>query len=162
MSNILKFPQGYDVVVCKKEDVLATIDQNILDKDLAIAIIEQIEVDATRFLQEGRWIGIPYIGNIRHNRYYQKIKSKEYKELIKTAREELDKDKYILFRKQLNTDIGKAINIERFNNYNASKFVTRNLKFYKYMRKTRGELAAKIIAYTCCTMEFWNQDDMFL
>ena len=66
MADTYKFPGGgYDVTVFKKQDVLDCIDKNILDKDVALAFIEQLEVDAANFLKEGRWTGIPFIGNIR-------------------------------------------------------------------------------------------------
>ena len=82
MANILRFPRGNDVVVCKKEDILATIDDNILDKELAYALIEELEITADKFLSEGKWVGIPFLGNIRKNKYREKLHSKETKELI--------------------------------------------------------------------------------
>ena len=43
MADTYKFPGGgYDVTVFKKQDVLDCIDKNILDKDVALAVIEQL------------------------------------------------------------------------------------------------------------------------
>ena len=49
----------------KKQDILDCIDNNILDKEIALTLIEQLEIDAANFLKEGRWTGIHFIGNIR-------------------------------------------------------------------------------------------------
>ena len=61
MADIFKFPNGgYDITVCRKQDIIDALDANVTDKEVVLAIITQCEVDATNFLKEGRWTGIPH------------------------------------------------------------------------------------------------------
>ena len=87
MSDIYKFPSGgYEVTVFKKQDILDCIDNNILDKEIALTLIEQLEIDAANFLKEGRWTGIPFIGNIRVPKLRQLQESPEQQALIEEAK----------------------------------------------------------------------------
>ena len=149
MNDTIKMPDGgYDIKVVRKEDILQCIDSNILDKDVMVAFINQLEVDATNFLSQGRWTSLPYIGTLRRNEYKERINSEEVKDLIDAAKETLDKNKYILFRKDIRNDISKAIKRERLYKYTLSKFVNKNKEFYKYLESTKGELCARVICYT--------------
>ena len=82
MSDIFKFPRGYDVKILRKSDVIASINANIIDKDVALAIVKKCEIDAANFLREGRWAGIPYIGNIRIPKGREKFLSEETQEIL--------------------------------------------------------------------------------
>lgn len=139
---------GYDVKVVRKEDILKCIDSNILDKDVMLAFINQFEVDATNFLNQGRWTSLPYIGTLRKSQYKEAINSEENKELIEAAKESLDKNKYILFRKDLRNDIAKSLKRERLYKYTLSRVLTNNRKFYNYLDKTKGEKIARVICYS--------------
>ena len=66
-KNTRKFPRGYDVTIVRKEDVLEAIDDNIIDKEIALDLIKQLELDASNFIKEGRWTSLPFIGTIRYN-----------------------------------------------------------------------------------------------
>ncbi len=149
MNDTIKMPGGgYDVKVVRKEDILKCIDSNILDKDIMLAFINQFEVDAGNFLSQGRWTSLPYIGTLRKSQYKEIINSKEVVELNEAAKENLDKDKYILFRKDLRNDIAKAIKRERIYKYTLSQVVKRNKEFYKYLETTKGENIARVICFT--------------
>ena len=149
MNDTIKMPDGgYDIKVVRKEDILQCIDSNILDKDVMLAFINQLEVDATNFLSQGRWTSLPYIGTLRRNEYKERINSEEVKDLVDAAKETLDKNKYILFRKDIRNDIAKSIKRERLYKYTLSKFVTKNKEFYKYLESTKGELYARVMCYT--------------
>ena len=139
---------GYDVKIVRKEDIIKCIDSNIIDKDIMLAFINQFEVDATNFLNQGRWTSLPYIGTLRKNKYKEAINSEEVRELNEAAKENLDRNKYILFRKNLRNDIAKAIKRERLYNYNLSQVVKKNRPYYNYIEKTRGELIARIICHS--------------
>ena len=65
MTDTYKFPGGNDVKVIRKEDIINTINCNIVDKEVALAIVKQCEVDAANFLRKGRWTGIPFMGSIK-------------------------------------------------------------------------------------------------
>ena len=148
MADTYKFPGGgYDVTVFKKQDVLDCIDKNILDKDVALAFIEQLEVDAANFLKEGRWTGIPFIGNIRIHKLRQLEESPEQQALIAEAKENLNTDKYILFRTQLGKENSKHIKQERYYRYITSIAISHNRRLYKKLCKEKGEYFARIYLY---------------
>ena len=148
MADTYKFPgDGYDVTVFKKQDVLDCIDKNILDKDVALAFIEQLEVDAANFLKEGRWTGIPFIGNIRIPKLRQLEESPEQQALIAEAKKNLDADKYILFRTQLGKENSKHIKQERYYRYITSIAISHNRRLYKKLCEEKGDYFARIYLY---------------
>lgn len=149
MADTFKFPcGGYEVKVLRKEDVLASIEENIIDKDVALAIVKRCEIDAANFLREGRWAGIPFMGNIRIPKTVQLLRSEETKAILDEAKETLDADKYILFRKSYANDIGKKVKTERFYKYVVSKFVGKNPKFFKIVAEKKGDYYARFLCYT--------------
>lgn len=144
-----QFPNGgYDVTVCRKQDILDCLDANIIDKELVLAVISQCELDANNFIREGRWTGIPYLGNIRVPKRVQKLESKEVQELIETARNTLDKERYYIFRKNLGNDLSRGEKQERFFKYIVSSFANRNRKFYNKQVEKYGEIGAQFLCYT--------------
>ena len=149
MNETIKMPGGgYDVKVVRKEDILKCIDSNIVDKDIMLAFINQFEVDATNFLSQGRWTSLPYIGTLRKNQYKEALNSKEIKELDEAAKENLDKNKYIVFKKNLRDDTIRHLKRERLYKYTLSQVVKKNKKFYNYLEKTKGEKIARVICYS--------------
>lgn len=144
-----QFPNGgYDVTVCRKQDILDCLDANIIDKEIVLAVISQCELDANNFMREGRWTGIPYLGNIRVPKRVQKFDSKEVQDLIEEARNTLDKERYYIFRKNLNGDISRGEKRERFFKYLVSSFASRNRKFYNKKVEKLGETGAQFLCYT--------------
>ena len=149
MNDTIKMPNGgYDVKVVRKEEVLKCIDSNILDKDIMLAFINQFEIDASNFLSQGRWTSLPYIGTLRKNQYKELIESEKIRELDEAAKENLDRNKYILFRKDLRNDIARAIKRERLYKYTLSQVVKKNKSFYNYIERTKGELYARVICHS--------------
>lgn len=162
MAETYKFPYGgYDVIVLKKQDILDCIDKNIIDKEVALDVVRQCEVDATNFLQEGRWTGIPFIGNIRIPKARQLRNTEHYDELIKEAKEKLSPHRYAVFRKHLSVDIHKQVKIERLYNYELSKAVTKNSKLFRRLVAKRGETTAKLLMYMTRQMSAPNVNDKF-
>lgn len=165
MSDTYKFPNnGYDVIVCKKQDILDCIDSNIIDKEIALEIVTQCELDAANFIREGRWAGIPYIGNIRIPKSKLMEKDPAQQALIEEAKEQLDPKQYILFRKQLNVDNSERIKQERYYKYIVSIAVNKNRKLYKELCKTKGEVYARIFLFaskniTSINNEYVNLED---
>ena len=148
MADTYKFPGGgYDVTICRRQDILDCIDKNIIDKDIALAIIEHCEFEAANFLREGRWTGIPFIGNIRTPKTVQMLKSNEQQALIQEAKEQLGKEKYIMFRKALNKENAKHISQERYYRYITSIAISHNRRLYKKLCEEKGEYFARIYLY---------------
>lgn len=165
MADTFKFPNnGYEVTVLRKQDVLDCIDENIIDKDIALAIIEQCEISAANFIREGRWTGLPYIGNVRIPKGITMDKDPAQQALIEEAKENLDKEQYIMFRSQLAIENTKHIKQERYYRYITSIAVANNRNLYNKLCKTRGEVYARIFLYaskhvTSIDNEYVNVDD---
>lgn len=161
MPETFKFPNGYDVTVLRKQDILECIDENILDKEVVLAVIQQCEIDASNFISSGRWTGIPFLGNIRVPKRVQKLNSPEVKELIEEARNTLDSDKFIIFRHQLNASICREEKQERLYKFTVSRFVSQNRNFYKKLLNKYGETVAQFMCYTLSDMSVLPPKDIF-
>lgn len=149
MNDTIKMPNGgYDIKVVRKEEVIECINNNIIDKEVMLAFINQFEVDATNFLEQGRWTSLPYMGTLRLSKYKEIMSSDEIKELDKEAKESLDKNRYILFRKNLRVDIAKRIKRDRVFRYILSQMVNKNKSFYHYLIETRGNKIAEFVLFT--------------
>ena len=152
MSDTFKFPNGYDVTVVRKQDIIECLDKNVVDKDVVLAVISQCELDAANFISSGRWTGIPFLGSIRVPKRVQRFHTKEVQDLVEEAKNVLDKDRYMVFRHQLNSDIAREQREERYFRYIVSHFVNNNRKFYNKLVKQEGEAAAQFICYTLSNM----------
>lgn len=144
MADICKFPGGYDVKVVKKQDIIKCIDDNIVDKAVAMAIIDQCEIDIANFIKQGKWTGIPFMGNIRIPEVRKLFHSEEQQELLKEASENLDKEKYVLFRRQLSAENAKKVKNQRYFNYITSIQANKHRKEYRKLCDEKGEHYAKL------------------
>lgn len=144
MEDSYKFPGGYDVKVIRKQDIIECINTNIVDKEVALAIIQQCETDAATFLRQGRWIGIPFIGSIRANQVRKLEKSAEQQELIDIAFHTATPEQYVIFRKTLAHDNERRIKAQRYYNYVLASAVSKNRSLFKKMCKDKGEAFTRI------------------
>lgn len=134
MSDIFKFPNGgFEVEICRKTDIISDLNIDSDKKEILLAIITQCETDANNFLKEGRWTGIPFLGNMRIPEYKIKFKEIGGAELLETAKETLDKERYDIFKKQINANIACDIKRERFYRYVTSCYVTKHRKLYNLL-----------------------------
>lgn len=148
MSDTYKFPNGgYDVIVCKRQDILDCIDKNIVDKEIALAIVDQCEMDAAEFISKGRWTGLPFIGNVRIPKNKQMESDPVQQALIEEAKNTLDKKQYVLFRKQLSKENSKQAKNIRYFNYITSIAVNANRKLYKKLCDEKGDKYARIFLF---------------
>ena len=93
-----KFPSstGKQVLIENKASILKTIDDNIIDKDVAMMILVQLEKDAQRHLEADEVTAIPYLGKIK-----RKAGSKAYaenKETLDAAKEIMTPENFENFR----------------------------------------------------------------
>lgn len=159
MKDVYNFPNGgYEVRIVRRSEVLEAIDKNIIDKDIALAIVERCELDCANFLKEGRWANIPYIGNIRIPKAKQLIKSEEQQTLISDAYDNLDTDSYIMFRKQLNQYNAQRARFEKSYNYLLAIMVNRYNKYYNYLKRNKGDYKARITVYTFASLDPLTED----
>lgn len=148
MADTFKFPNGYDVQVLRKEDIIELIDDNTIDKDLLLTLVKECESDCANYLREGKWAGIPFFGNIRIPPTTQMFRSENSKAILNEAKEVLDKKEYHDFFVNFATDIGKQVKTERYRNYVISKWAAKNKKLFNRLVENKGIIYAKIIAYT--------------
>ena len=64
------------------------------------------------------------------------------------AKENLDADKYILFRSNLAAEAAKHSKMERYFRYEVSKFVTKNMQFYRTISERHGDNFAYVLMFT--------------
>ena len=144
MQDTYKFPGGKDVKVVRKEDVINTIKTNIVDTDVALAIVRQCEVDAVNFMKKGRLTGIPFMGTIKVPDTIRMSQTKEQKDLILAAMETNTNEQFVMFRRNLAYDNKIKIKARKYYNYVLSLSVAKNRNQFKKMCKERGEAYARI------------------
>lgn len=144
MTDSYKFPGGNSVAVVRKQDIVDCINSNIVDKEVALAIIQQCETDAATFLRQGRWVGIPFLGSIRANQIKKLENTKEQRELKEAAYATATKEQYIIFRKTLAHNNEKRLKAQRYYNYILASAVAKNKDLFKRMCKEKGESYTRI------------------
>jgi hypothetical protein len=144
MTDTYKFPGGTDVKIVRKEDIIETINCNIVDKEIALAIVKQCEVDAANFLRKGRWTGIPFIGSIKVPDVVKMSNTPEQKELIKAAVETTTNEQFVMFRRELAYNNEKRVKATRYYNYVLSIAVSKNRNLFKKLCKEKGVGYARI------------------
>ena len=144
MQDTYKFPGGKDVKVVRKEDIINTIKTNIVDTEVALAIVRQCEVDAVNFMRKGRLTGIPFMGTIKVPDTIRMSQTKEQKDLILAAMETNTNEQFVMFRRNLAYDNKVKIKARKYYNYVLSLSVAKNRNQFKKMCKEKGEAYARI------------------
>ena len=154
MTDSYKFPGGDDVKVVRKQDIVNCINKNIIDKEVALAVVQQCEIDAIGFLRQGRWTGIPFMGSIRASKVSQL--EKQQKDLIEAARHTATVEQYVLFRRNLAYDNSRRVKAQKYYNYVLSMAVSRNRPLFKKLCKEKGVGYARIhffLTQSICAIE---------
>ena len=144
MQDTYKFPGGKDVKVVRKEDIINTINTNIVDTEVALAIVRQCEVDAVNFMKKGRLTGIPFMGTIKVPDTVKMSQTKEQKDLILAAMETTTNEQFVMFRRNLAYDNKVKIKARKYYNYVLSLSVAKNRNQFKKMCKEKGEAYARL------------------
>ena len=144
MQDTYKFPGGKDVKVVRKEDIINTIKTNIVDTEVALAIVRQCEIDAVNFMKKGRLTGIPFMGTIKVPDTIRMSQTKEQKDLILAAMETNTNEQFVMFRRNLAYDNKIKIKARKYYNYVLSLSVAKNRNQFKKMCKEKGEAYARI------------------
>ena len=144
MQDTYKFPGGKDVKIVRKEDIINTINTNIVDTEVALAIVKQCEIDAVNFMKKGRLTGIPFMGTIKVPDTVKMSQTKEQKDLILAAMETTTNEQFVMFRRNLAYDNKIKIKARKYYNYVLSLSVAKNRNQFKKMCKERGEAYARI------------------
>lgn len=143
------FPySNFDVVIVEKEDILKTIDNNIIDKDIALELVRNLEVKAEQYVKEKRWTGIPYLGNIRVPKGLSKEVQDSYKDIRTVAYNTMDKKSYVAFIREICLDNSAAIKYNRFFNQILAIAVRKDKQKWTRLCRAKGD------AYASCKMVF--------
>lgn len=141
-----KFPySNYDVVIVEKDDILKTIDDNIIDKEVARALIDSLEIKAYEYLKEEQGVSLPYLGTIRIPDGLKRENRLRNKDAIQYAYEHFSKPKYVAFIKDMNKLNKERINFQALL---SSAFEIMKKKYpdiYKELYAKNGELYAKLV-----------------
>lgn len=143
-NNIKKFPYSdYDVVIVEMADILKTIDDNIIDKDVAKELISSLEVTAYNHLKEEKGVSFPYFGTVRIPDGLTKENRLRNRDAINLAYETMDKARYVAFIKDMS-----KLNKERikFRSLHENVFEIMKRKYpdlYRDVYKEKGELLGK-------------------
>lgn len=140
-----KYGKSNYIKVVRKQDVLKCIDDNIIDKDVALAVITQCEMDAANYLINGKWTGIPYIGNISIK--VGNIALRENRDILEAARQDMTKHEFILFKKEIVADANNRYKYHKYISYVASKMANANKPLYERLVKKYGFNYAKLCMY---------------
>lgn len=167
MLETFRFPNGgYDVTVCRRKDVIESIDSKTVDIEILDALVAQCEKDVEQFLKDGHWTGIPYLGNLRIPKHKQKFKEINGAELVATARETLNQDQYNAFKKEFNHHIAVSVEQERLYKYQTSMFVTKHRwQYNKYLKDRRASkctdknVFARFMCYSCINLTNFIPED---
>lgn len=157
--NTRKFPHGNDVIILKKDDILKTIDANIIDKDVALAIVNQLSCDIAKNIVEDKWTGIPYIGNVRYNSMAKLIKN--HTDIMNDAKSVLSKDEYVVFKRNVLKQTSNEAKLGRVSKYQASMFVREHPKCYRSWI-AKGEAYADCKAYFLSNLTACQTDYSYL
>lgn len=143
--EVRKFPAmgGYYVTVVNKNDILKTIDDNIIDKEIAYEIITSLELSCQKYVSAGDAASIPYIGKIKE-RLTSAIARKN-KEALNDAKEVLDREHFIAFKHALFDDERKCYKCNRVYKLETIHVVHRNRRQYWNYVDRIGEVKADIM-----------------
>lgn len=159
MVREIKFPNGgYSIKVVRKEDIINTIDINITDKEVALALIEQLEIDAANFINSGRWTGIPNLGSIRIPADKVILRQQRAEGLLDEAKELLKGNEYILFRNQLAAENKNKAKNNRYYKYICSIAANHNRRLYSRLCNTYNSNYAQLKLYFGHTAEVVSSD----
>lgn len=148
MSRICKYPNGYEFTVIDKRDVLKCIEDNIIDKDIALAIVSFCEAQACKLVGERGTASIPYFGRLETSKADRDVMTSDKKELLEEAKANLDKERFVLFRNNLYQEVHKNIRNQKIFTTTANILISRNRGLYNRMIKITGIPFAKVYFYS--------------
>lgn len=152
--EVRKFPAigGYDVTIVNKNDILKTIDDNIIDKELAYEIITSLELSCQKYVSAGDVAGIPYIGKIKE-RLTAAI-ARENKEALDDAKAVLDREHYIAFKHALFADESKRYTYNKVYKLEIARVVSHNRRqYWNYVDKI-GDVKADIMFHGIANLRY--------
>lgn len=164
------FPySNIEITIVKKDDILKTIDENILDKDIANELISHLEIRAEKSLRDHRWTGFPYLGSIRIPPGLSAETQNRQKDARDWAYKNLSRSEYLMFTKQCAYDNHQINKYRAYFDVLKSRAINKNKVQYNILcsHKGRNYAICKITFGVCLKpvkmeYEYWfemNQDN---
>jgi len=148
------FPHGgFEVKLVRKEDILKTIDDNIIDKDVARELINNIETKAERILNSSvdAWVSIPYFGSMRRPKTIRLRTDPEFTAAATHVYENKSKDEFVMFMKNSYNDYTAQLHYQAYFNKLAARYARLYPIKYRQYYNEKGEHYArlKIVLSNC-------------
>jgi hypothetical protein len=151
-ENKFPAPDGRMVLIENKESILKCIDDNILDKEVALMFITQLEKDAQHHIENGDFTGIPYIGKIK-----MRAGSKAYmdnKSTLDAAKETMSPNEFNAFKAEMMHEAVVRENQIKVFKYQTSRMANKNGKSYWHTVETLGKYKANIRYYFATKLHY--------
>jgi len=151
---------GYPILIENKESILKTIDDNIIDKEIALMILEQLETDAKIHLENDEDCIIPCLAKIKRklgSRIYEKNK-----EVIEAAKETMSSEDFNVFTANLMYEEGIRKNNNKVFQYQVSRMANKNGKSYYHTAILHGKDRTNIRFYCANKLHYsepWTETD---
>lgn len=148
------FPHGgYEVKLVRKEDILKTIDDNILDKDVARELINNIETKAEKIINESieGWVSIPYFGSMRRPKTIKLKVDPEFRAAAEHIYATKSKEEFVMFMKNSYNDHTAQLHYNAYFNKLVSRYARLYPIKYRQYYSDKGEHYArlKIVLANC-------------
>jgi hypothetical protein len=145
MGNDDNVDIDYVIVIKRKEDIIHTIQKDILDGEILDDIISSLERSIAHGIAAKQWVSLPYIGNIRLNREF--ISALNNRSKFNTAKAVMNKNQYLVFRKQVIKEEKLRIVREKNIEWLIRRAKEKYKKLHKELVKRYGESYANMYCY---------------
>lgn len=149
MSEIRKYPYGYSITVCNRQDILDCLDKNVVDKEVVLRVIDSVEEEIFNSVMSGESASLPYLGRIHVDKEKRLLRSEEVRDIMDESRKVLTKEEYFNFKKKLEKDVYSSAKMDRYYHYIVGTFIKKHPNLYKHLLENHTEEEARIIIYTC-------------
>nr|DAG89502.1 MAG TPA: DNA binding protein [Crassvirales sp.] len=147
----ITFPEGFDITICTKHDILETLDKNVVDKEIMYDLIKSLECNIAKCIRENRWAGMPFIGSVRPSPVKAMFYEPEVRETLKDAYATMPFPSFIMFKKAMIKDKYLEVVYNRQYKVIAAINARRNYRYYRRLCKTRGDVYARIFMFSCAS-----------
>ena len=86
------------------------------------------------------------------------MRQDDMQELLLEAKDNLDREKYLLFRRNLVSDISTRLNTSRYYRYSTSVNINKYKRLYKHIRYYYGDNIARLIIFSVTQLTIKNAE----
>lgn len=145
------FPySNVEITIVRKDDILKTIDENIIDKDIANELISHLETRAEKSLMNHKWTGFPFLGSIRVPPGLSPETLQRTKDATMWARDNMSREAYVMFTKQCAHDAYQINKYRAYFDTIKTRAINNNRTEYHTLCSLKGK------NYAICKITFSN------